>query len=143
MRFEKLQEPLKALMKTLRLMVVDRSLSEGRQWRYASGTIHMRIVLSIILVPLMNILIYETKLRMTAIDLVFVVDLRATIKKKFLKRQPLGKTRLWSVIKSCCAAENIKGLVTKSWVTTHGLRGKSATTLFEACLFDSPVSLRK
>lgn len=60
----------------------------------------------------------------------FAVDLRATIKIKFLKCQFLGKNSFLSLVKSCCVAKFIKGSGTKSWVTTHGLRGTLDTILF-------------
>lgn len=70
------------------------------------------------------------------------VQLTAVDKGKFFKRQPLGKNSFLSAVKSCCNEEGIQGSGTKSWMTTHGLRGTLATILFEAGHSDSSVSLR-
>lgn len=67
---------------------------------------------------------------------------RATCRNKFFKGQAMGKNLFLRVVKHCCSDEGINGSGTKSWVTTHGLRGTLATLLFQAGHADSSVSLR-
>lgn len=50
------------------------------------------------------------------------VDLQATVKSKFFKRQPPGKNIFLLVVKICWADENKKDSGTKARVTMHWLR---------------------